>query len=212
MQRRLFLLSFLVLIGLAVFANQAMADITINYGTNEGGTLYIDLQAETANQVVHLFATGIVADGGSDFMELDVQVGDGGSVLGGTDTTPVISSIDLITGTIWASASPIQSDPSVNQLIRQSTVETGSLVSADGLIGTIVFNTTGFGTGEIDFRLSGIVVEGDTFSTNFLQGTSQLTTIAPNGIIRVTAVPEPSTPMFLVGGLVGLVVRRRRLT
>ncbi len=199
---QLFLLAVLFAIPL-----QSRADVVVSYGVEEGGIRYIDLQAETANQVVQIFGTGIVADGGADGFELDAQVGDGGSIVGGSDTAPQFTSVDLINGTIWESAGGNQTDVENHPLLRQSIVDTSSLVSTDGVIGFLVFDTTGFGTGEIDFLLTGV---GGSLDTKLFQGVNQLTTIAPNGVIRVTAVPEPTAMIVVLSGLLGIALRRRR--
>ena len=204
---RVFIFPACLICAFAFTSNHAIADVTIGYGVDDGGTRVIELQAETANHVVQFFATGIAADGGVDSLEFDVQIGDGGAFLGGTDTSPFMTSIDLITGTIWTPNSPSQTDPEIHPLIRQSRVSTTSLVNSDGLIGTIVFDTTGFGTGDIQFLLTGVA---GSFSTEFFQGSNSLTTIAPNGIIRVSSVPEPALTGLLALGFVGIGLRRRR--
>lgn len=207
MIRRKILPALMLAFLFAVSAN-AKADVTISYGVVEGGTIYIDLLEETANQTVALFGTGLANDGGADGFELDIQIGDGGSALGGSDTSPIVSVIDLLTGTIWENAGGSQLDVVDTPLARQSTVDTTSLVTADGLLAIITFDTTGFGTGEIDFALTGV---GGAFDTVFFNGATSLTTIAPNGVIRVvSAVPEPGSALVVVGGLVGMAFRRRR--
>jgi hypothetical protein len=210
MVRRCDFLSLFLLTAVLSWTNFANADVTISYGVNEGGILYIDLVAETANQSVQIFGSGIVADGGADGFELDVQIGDGGGVIGGTDTAPAISSIDLISGTIWESSGPNQTDVEVNPLLRQSIVDTSSLVSMDGLLGTIEFDTRGFGTGEIAFLLTGVA--NGAADTKLTQGVNSLTTIAPNGVIRITAVPEPSSLFVVIAGLIGMGFHRRRFS
>ncbi|MFT5299799.1 MAG: hypothetical protein ACI87E_001756 [Mariniblastus sp.] len=201
------LLSFVAFLTLLINASFVSADVTIDYGVEESGIRYIDLLADTPDQVVLLFGIGIASDGGADGFELDVQIGDGGDALGGTDAFPTITDINLINGTIWESFSPNQADVVVNPLARQSTVDTASLVAADGLIGTLVIDTTGMQSGEINFLLSGVA---GSFNSNLSQGTNVLTTIAPNGIIRIVAVPEPTSFVAGMFGLIGLALRRRR--
>ena len=197
--------------GLFSIASQTNADVILTYGNDEGGTRVIDLEAETANQAIQIFATGIVAEGGADGLESDMHIGDGGGIFGGSDTSPLIESIDLITGTIWENSNPNQQDVVTDPLARQSTVDTSSLVNEDGLIATVFIDTTGFGIGEINFLLSGV---GGSFDTTVFQGATGLVTDAPNGVLRITegrsGVPEPSSAAILIMvGLVGVARRRR---
>ena len=195
----------------AFIATYANADVVISYGVNEGGTNFVDLLADTPNQAIQLFGTGIVADGGADGFELDVQIGDGGATFGGTDAPPFIESIDLITGTIWSSDpdnAPNQTDVVTDPNARQSIVDIGALIMADGLLGTIFIDTRGFGEGEIDFILTGV---GGQFDTVLFQGSNQLETTAPNGRLRIeAAIPEPSSAFVVLSCLVGLGFRRNR--
>lgn len=207
MLHRTFLMSFL---SLCCLGSPTYADIFVTYGTEEGGIRYIDLMPNTPNQSVEFYATGIVAEGGSNGFELNLQIGDGGAIFGGRDTEPVMTSIDLLTDTIWMDHRPTQTDVEVHPLARQSTVDTVSLAIVNGLIGTVVIDTTGFLDGEIDFLLTGV---GGEYHTSLFQGTEILTTIAPNGVIRIDAgesIPEPAGTVVIVLGLTGLVFRRHR--
>ena len=61
------------------------------------------LQANQAAQPVQIFVSGGEQVQG---LNLYVQVADGGAFAGGTATGPTISSVDILTGTIFATSNP----------------------------------------------------------------------------------------------------------
>jgi hypothetical protein len=166
---------------LAWMVSPALALPTISYGTAGSITLF----PNTAGQQVQFN----IADGSTqiDGLEFNIQVGDGGAALGGTDVGPLITDIDLITGTIFASASPTQVDVVTFDLARQSTVDTTSTVGDSGLLATVTFSTVGLSIGQFfDILLTGVA---GSFDTTVFDGASTLTTVAPNGLIVIVPVP-----------------------
>ena len=168
----------------------------------------VSLRPNMAGQAVQFFVTGSDAVAG---LELDIQVGDGGSDLGGTNVGPTITSIDLITGTAFQVDSAAQADVVTFPRARQSTVDIAGSVTADagtgGLIATVVFDTTGQTPGTYDLLLSGVA---GSFSTQFFaQNGDPIQTTVTNGTVEITPVPEPaSLGLLAVGGLT--LLRRRR--
>ncbi|MFK7736659.1 MAG: PEP-CTERM sorting domain-containing protein [Pirellulaceae bacterium] len=179
--------------------------ILIDYGVVEGGIRFIDLLPNTPNQVVQLFASGIADEGGVNGFELDIQIGDGGEDLGGSDVGPVFASVDLETGTVWDESST-QDDVQVFPLARQSTIEGPSLLNTDGLIGSFTIDTTGFAGTELEFRMTGVA---DVFDSTFFRGGDPISTTAPNGRIRISAVPEPGSLALLAFAPLWMLRRRR---
>ena len=175
----------------------------------------IELAENAANQRIDFFVSN-VASSGFDTFELFIMIGDGGQVIGGSDTGPVITDVEL-----GNSDSIFEGG---NQAPPNATTQTPLLwfdlidnveVTSDGLVGTLVLDSTGFFEGtEIDIRFEGIVVDGNTFDS-FFTDTQQENAVpvsaASNGIIRiVAAVPEPASTVVIlaVAGIMG--VRRRR--
>jgi hypothetical protein len=194
---------------LFVFTSTADAQITLSYGTvDASGNVVVNLMPNMAGQRVDFFASGIAATGGTDGMELDLQVEDGGTDLGGTGVGPTMTGIDLTSGTIWSGFGDTQTDVVTFPLARQSTVDTGSVVTTDGLVGAVFFDTTGFNSGTFDFRVNGV---SGAFDTTFFRGGVALPTESTNGFLRISeAVPEPSSlAMLSVIGLIGFARRRR---
>ena len=184
------------------------AQVAVNFGTVENGTVFVDLLPNTANQTVQFFASGI-AGVGVNGLELDLQIGDGGAALGGTDTAPTIGVIDLLSGSIFNS-SPTQADVVVTPLAAQSTVDQAAGVDSNGLIATVEFDTTGVDTGTVQLLLNNVA---ENFSTSFFVDADVIDADIPDAIIRIgnNVVPEPTSMVLVAGfGLAGLVQRRRR--
>jgi len=198
-------------LAVALFCSNTFAQqVALGYGVNNE----IVLVENMANQRVDIFATGLGGTG-FDTFELFVLIGDGGAAAGGTDTGPGLSDVELGNpGTVFDGGTQ-GTFPSTSQtpLLWADFIDgiDGSSVS-DGNVGTLVFDTTGFSAGtSIDIQFEGINVGGTVFNTNFSNASgSENVASSSNGIIRIVAVPEPSSAIFVLAmtGLVGL--RRRR--
>lgn len=191
---------------IALLVSQASAQVQITYGTVEGSSRFIDLLPNQAGQQVQLFVTGLGAGGatGADGFEFDGQIGDGGSILNGTDTGPVFESVDFTTGTVLTGWT--QTDPVASPLAWRTLAFDAMPVNQDGLLGTITFDTTGFNSGIFDFALTNVA----GFDSRFTLLDDEIPTNAPNGFLRIQAVPEPSMALIGVLGLGAIVLRRRR--
>ena len=185
------------------------AQVAVTFGSLEGDTRFIDLLPNTANQTVQFFASGI-AGIGVNGLELDLQIGDGGAGIGGTDTAPTIGVIDLLSGSIFNS-SPTQADVVVTPLAAQSTVDQAAGVDSNGLIATVAFDTTGVDTGNVQLLLNNVA---GSFNTSFFVDADVIDADIPDAVIRIGSpevVPEPTSIVLVAGiGLAGLVQRRRR--
>jgi hypothetical protein len=178
----------------------------------------IQLLPNTAGQTVMFFGSGL---GGSEQvggLEFDIQVGDGGAAIGGTDTGPTITAIDLISGTPWEFAAGVnQANPVETPLARQSTVDFGGSVALtdNSRIATVTFDTTGITSSQIELLLEG-VGPGAIFNTKFFTSAgADIATDVTNGSIQVgstAAIPEPSSIllMALAGCAIGGWQYRRR--
>jgi hypothetical protein len=103
-------------------------------------------------QQVQIQVTGGEAVSGID---LFVQVGDGGTTVGGDDTGPKITNVDLVTGTIFAANhTDVFTDPAPLIWGATTTTNTGTVL-ANGLLATLTIDTTGIiSGGEFDLILN----------------------------------------------------------
>ncbi len=204
--------SRLAILAVALFAvmsgERVHADAIIGFGVDEGGTVFIDLLAETSNQAVQFSVVGLDTVGGANALEFDIQSGDGGSDFGGTNVSPLITSVDLETGSIFTQGT--QQNVADFGRAKQVTIDQGPLVTTDGLIATVVFDTTGIAPGQYEIRLNNVLPGSGPFNTRFLNSGNTLATTSRNGFFRIAAVPEPASAVFAATGLLVVTLRRRR--
>ena len=182
------------LLVLCLFATVASATPIINVGDH-------NLLPNTSGQVIEFSVSGGDLVIG---LEFDIQVGDGGADIGGTDTGPVMTAIDLLSGTIFEGGT--QGDVVEFPLARQSTVDVEETVTANGPIASVTFDTTGMFTGTYDLLLSGVA---GSFNTTFYdEAGNPISTDVTNGTITI---PEPTSMALLAFGGLALIRRRRVL-
>jgi hypothetical protein len=134
-------------------------------------------------QQVRIHVTGGEAVSGIDFF---VQIGDGGAAVGGSDTGPKITSVDLETGTIFdMNNTGIFTDPTP-LLWGATTTSASGTVAANGLLATLTIDTTGFANGQYNLILNPL----STGPTAFAGLT--VTTNLSNGWLQIGA--PPNTP------------------
>jgi hypothetical protein len=132
-------------------------------------------------QLVQIGVTGGEAVSGVD---LFVQVGDGGTTVGGDDTGPKITNLDLVTGTIFAANhTDVFTDPAPLIWGATTTTTTGT-VPANGVLATLTIDTTGITTGQFDLILNPAATGPTAFADAGV--VANLT----NGLLQIGAAPS----------------------
>ncbi len=154
----------------------------------------------------------ILVSGGDpvEGVDLLLQMGDGGSVLGGVDgSAPRITGVTLIAGNMVFSSSntgDVFPDPPTDMFWQISTttdVPAASTVPAQGVLALVTVDTTGFrGGGVFTLKAGDIQASGGTFDSTFAGVPATIN----NGTI--TIVPEPGG--VTIAGMAGLLLLRRR--
>jgi hypothetical protein len=140
------------------------------------------LAPNTPGQQVPILVTGTDSVSGIDFF---VQVGDGGATVGGDDTGPRITQVDLVSGTIFAGNNTgVFVDPAPLIWGATTTTSSGS-VSANGVLATLTIDTTGMFVGQFDLVLN----PPSTGPTSFAD--PGITTSLINGSLSIGDLPLP---------------------
>lgn len=157
----------------------------------------VTLLPNTPNQLVTVTITGTSQVAGEDFF---AQIGDGGTFNNGVNTKPVFSSVDILTGTIFAAHNTgATMDPggpeSAHPLIwvDGTTTDSGTVLDS-GLLATFTIDTTGVSSGTFPLLLKGVATSltPGGFSTRLLDGSAVPVPLTINdGSITVSDVPEP---------------------
>ncbi|MHB0960645.1 MAG: PEP-CTERM sorting domain-containing protein [Pirellulaceae bacterium] len=175
-----------------------------------------DLLPDTPLQSVSIYATAEASELVTGF-NLRMRIGDGHPDVGGGDLPePVLQDVDF-SGGVWdAFPFTVVGGPVVGYpMYAQASVlfnDSGQSISPNGLVATLIVDTTGFAGGSFSLDLFDILEIGE--DSNF-QGTGGTT--IPIEIVngQLNVVPEPSAfTIFFLGGsaMAGGIfwVRRRR--
>jgi len=157
------------------------------------------LAANTPNQVITIQVTGGEQIAGEDFF---AQIGDGGTFLGGSNTKPNFTNVEILTGTIFAAnnngafGDPNGSPPGSNAghplIWVDATTTTSGTVAASGVLAKLTIDTTGLTSGTFPLRLTGIAPVLGQFDTT-LRGASgaPIPLTVTNGSLTVSIFPLP---------------------
>ncbi len=172
---------------LICFVLNTEAQVFINVGTH-------GLLPDTPDQPVSLTVSGVQAVAGLDFY---VQIGDGFPNVPGSSTDgPNITSVDIVTGTLFAGnndGGQFGTGLGLQQQYRGVLTLSGT-VSGSGLLATLEIDTTGFASGTWALNVENVFNGPTTFyNSNFDPILANIT----DGFI--TIVPEPAGYGSLMG-------------
>ena len=195
---------------LSIATTSAALEITL---TGSPGSRTYLLSPDTPGQEIEIHVSGGDQIAGINFF---LQVADGGPVEGGSISGPVITNVDILTGTIfdgnnnddYGDGPGVSLRRSKSQVWESLTDTASGTVKADGLLATVTIDTTGFFLDDPnlpwDLKMVGTLA-GD--SQLFDETASEVDTTITNGTIAV--VPEPGTVGMLVAGVLALLLMLR---
>jgi hypothetical protein len=155
-----------------------------------------------ANQTIQISVTeGDAVQG----LNLYLQIADGGTLAGGSVNGPTITSVDILSNTIFSDNNTgVRNPGSLPQVAARVTTTSAGTVNAEGLLATLTIDTTGFTDGSWSLNLN------DTLNgpTDF----AGVPVVTYDGSIFIAEVPEPMSllPLAMVVGL--LRQKQRSLT
>jgi hypothetical protein len=208
-------------IALKVFLALSILNAPLTHGALVVSTGNINLFADTSDQIVELFFqnTGSAVD--VTGLDLYIQVADGGpEVPEGSIDGPVITAIDLLTGTVFDGQAvfentdntyPQSKSGSLALVAPESSVTIPSTGSPSLKLATVTFDTSGFSDFESSWDL---ILETTALgvSTFYDVNIDPIPISADPGTIVLIPIPEPSEYAMLVAfGLGGFAFVRKRL-
>ncbi|MCC6508739.1 MAG: hypothetical protein IT423_06510 [Pirellulaceae bacterium] len=153
-----------------------------------------------AGQVINIFVNPSSPDETAGGLNLNIVIDDGGSLIGGFDTSsPVITNVNLKpTDGLFAKLPNSQTNVLMSPKLVQSTIVALDLASRpviapNSLLAQVTLDTTGFTSGTWTIDIDGIDSIGLPSSDLATLGTQ-----ISNCSMSITAVPEPSW-LLLVG-------------
>ena len=204
--------SALLLLTFFLFTGETSAqEPTITYGVNN----VIELVQDQANQRVDFFISD-VANRDFDTFDFLLIIGDGGEIIGGSDTGPILTDVELgEPGTIFDDGNQGTVAGNQTDLLWGDTIDEFA-GQRDGFAGTLVFDSTGVPLGTtLDIMFRGIDIDGEIFNSQFLD-TGAIdnepvpVSFASNGSVTIVAVPEPASTAVVLAIAGFLSIRRRR--
>jgi hypothetical protein len=154
------------------------------------------LLPNTANQVVSIWVSGGEQVAGEDFF---AQIGDGGTFIGGSNTKPAFTNVDVINGTIFAAnnngpfGDPNGTPPGSNAAhpliwVDGTTTANGTVV-AGGLLATLTLDTTGIISGTFPLVLTDVANSLGPFDTTLRDANGELIPLSISNGSLIVAVP-----------------------